>query len=168
MTNVLMWASIALVLFASLAAGGEARAHTADSLQIAVHAASDQAVDGWTRLAPDTLPAGSPNDTLWMSPESVALTPAAWQRLTFRMENQRPVLTVVPGPSEQDALRTLLRNAPGAHLVVRLNDAVQYATPVLSIEGTTRSLKMMAVPPDEAARMVRQWQQAHRSASPDA
>jgi len=116
-------------------------------------------------LAPDALPAGSPPDTLWMSPESVALSPAMWQRLTFRMENQRPVLTVVPGPDEQDALRTLLRDAPGAHLVVRLNNAVQYATPVLSIEGTTRSLKLMNLAPEDAAQLARTWQQAHQSAA---
>ena len=165
MTDILMWASIAMVLFVGLSAGGEACAHTADSLQIAVHAASDQSIDGWTMLAPDALPAGSPNDTLWISPETVALPPAAWQRLTFRMENQRPVLTVVPGPNQQEALRTLLGNMPGAHLVVQLNDAVKYATPVLSIEGTTRSLKLMDLAPEEAAQLARVWQQAHQSAS---
>ncbi|PEN07989.1 hypothetical protein CRI93_05980 [Longimonas halophila] len=165
MTDILMWASIAMVLFVGLSAGGDARARSADSLQVAVHAASDQAVDGWTMLVPDALPAGSPNDTLWISPETVALTPAAWKRLTFRMENQRPVLTVVPGPNEQGALRTLLRDAPGAHLVVRLNGGVQYATPVLSIEGTTRSLKLMDLAPEEAAQLAREWQQAHQSAA---
>jgi hypothetical protein len=166
MTDVLTWASTAVLLLAGMAAGGEARAHSTDSLQVEAHAASPDAVDGWQPVAPSEMPPGTP-DTLWISPESVTLRPAAWQRLTFRIENQRPVLTLVPGLDEQAALRGLLRDRPGAHLVVQLDGTVRYATPVLSIEGTTRSIKLIAVPPDRAARMVQQWQQAHHASSTD-
>ncbi|MFO8231618.1 MAG: hypothetical protein R6U20_03035 [Longimonas sp.] len=167
MTDILMWASMAMLLVACMAAGGEARALPTDSLQINVHAASTDSIDGWTRLCPDELPAGSPTDTLWISPETVALTPEAWERLTFRLENHRPTLTVAPGPNEQAALRTLLTDTDGQHLVVMLNGTPRFAGQVLSIEGTARSLKLIALPSDEAAQMVEQWQQAHRSTNTD-
>ena len=160
MTDVLGWASIAALVLAGWAAASQAQAQPADSLQIEVHAASAEFVDGWHRLdAAPPRPAGQP-DSLWISPASVALAPADWQRLAFRVENGRPVLTVVPSPAQQDALRTLLREAAGAHLVIQLNGTVRYATQILSIEGTVRSLKLMHLSPEEAARIAQAWQAA--------
>ena len=158
-----MWASTALLLFAGEAAAGEARALSPDSMQIVVHAASNEAVDGWEAVAPEAMPAGTP-DSLWISPDSVALDPARWERLTFRLENQRPATIITPGPQEQDALRTLLHDMPGRHVVVVVNGTIRRAAQVLSIEGTARSLTLTNLPPDEAAQMVQQWQTAHRRA----
>jgi len=160
MTNPSFFAGI-LVLTIAACIANSAHALPNDSLQIAVHAASNEAVDGWEAVAPEAMPEGMPDDTLWISPDSVALTPAAWERIAFRLENQQPTMVVTPGAEEQEALRALLRDTPGQHVVILLNGTVRFASQVLSVEGTARSLKLMNVSPDEAAHMVRSWQNAH-------
>ena len=159
-----MWAPTMLFLLVGCAGGGEARALPTDSLQIEAHAASPESVDGWQPVAPNDMPAGMA-DTLWISPKAVMLSPESAQRLTLRVENGRPVLTLVPAARTQDALRALLRDTPGTHLVVRLNGTVRYATQVLSIEGTARSLKLANLSPNETATLVRRWQHAHQAPS---
>lgn len=161
MSNILMWASMTMILIVGGAVGGEAQALPNDSLQIAVHAASNEAVDGWEAVAPEAMPKGMPDDTLWISPDSVALTPAAWERIAFRLENRQPTMVVTPGAEEQESLRALLRDTPGQHVVILLEGTVRFASQVLSVEGTARSLRLMNVSPDEAAHMVRSWQNAH-------
>ena len=136
---------------------------SADSTVVHVHAAVDEAREGWTRVEAEAQPHG--NAPLWVSPDAVTVRPEAWEQLTFRIENGQPVLTGVPGAAQQEELRALLQGHQAPHLVVVMDDRVRYAAQVFSIHGAARSIKLFGLMPDEAAQLVAGWHQTHQEAA---
>lgn len=161
------------ILLASILLGFGAPMHNADaalgseesasSTAVHVHAAVDEAREGWTRVEAEAQLHG--DAPLWISPDAVTVRPEAWEQLTFRIENGQPVLTGVPGAAQQEELRVLLQGHQAPHLVVVMDDRVRYAAQVFSIAGAARSIKLFGLMPDESAQLVAAWHRTHEEAA---